>query len=88
MADKTNPVEEKDLDQPKESGLKEADKTSENVGDDAESNDAPVRTNRPDVPVLGSLAVGAGAHQPREIDTDGLDKDGLDRDGRPAEPVE
>lgn len=64
----------------------EADKTSANNALDAKPNDPPVRTNRPDVPIAGSLIEGAGKHEPRVLDheVDGVevDKDGLDRDGR------
>lgn len=55
--------------QPSTSGMKNADSTSNPVPNDAESNDPPVRTNRPDVPILTTLAVGAGAHEP-ESDPD------------------
>lgn len=69
---------------------KEADKTSNPIPNDAEPNDPPVRTNRPDVPIATSLAAGAGQHEAREFSErkgyDGepveVDKDGLDRDGR------
>src|SRR5690349_15684657 len=65
----------------------EADKTSVPNGLDGKPNDPPVRTNRPDVPIAGSLVAGAGAHEPRVIDqttAEGVevDKDGFDRDGR------
>ncbi len=73
--------------QPKESELKEADKTSAPTATvDAEPNDPPVRTNRPDVPILDSLAVGAGATEARVLDheVEGIevDENGLDADGR------
>jgi hypothetical protein len=60
--------------QPSTSELKEADKVAGPYTGDAEANDPPVRTNRPDVPVLESLKVGAGAHLPNtdpEIDAAG-----------------
>lgn len=64
----------------------EADKVSEPNANDAKSNQPPVRTNRPDVPIAQTLVAGAGAHQPRVLDkeVDGVevDSDGLDRDGR------
>lgn len=64
----------------------EADKTSNAVPNDAKSNEPPVRTNRPDVPVAQVLVAGAGAHEGRdinkEIDGVAVDKDGIDRDGR------
>lgn len=67
-----------------------ADETSAPVPNDAKLNDPPVRTNRPDVPIAGSLAAGAGAHEGRTldhvVDVDGVevatDADGLDADGR------
>jgi hypothetical protein len=62
--------------------VRNADSTSNPVPNDAESNDPPLRTNRPDVAIAGSLASGAGQHEARELDDDGVDKDGLDRDGR------
>jgi hypothetical protein len=60
--------------QPKEGDLKEADLISGPNIEDAESNDAPVRTNRPDVPIIQTLKVGAGAHKPNtdeDFDSDG-----------------
>lgn len=71
---------------------KEADKTSSPVPNDAEANDPPVRTNRPDVPIAQVLTSGAGEHEGRELTErkgfDGepveVDDDGLDRDGRVA----
>lgn len=59
-----------------------ADKTSNPVNNDAEANQPPVRTNRPDVPIAQTLAAGAGAHEGRELNDDGVDKDGIDADGR------
>src|SRR3712207_1390803 len=63
-----------------------ADKTSNPVDNDAKANQPPVRTNRPDVPIAGSLAAGAGAHEGRdlsyEVDGVAVDADGIDRDGR------
>lgn len=60
----------------------EADKTSNPVNNDAKANQPPVRTNRPDVPIAQSLVAGAGAHEGRELNDDGVDKDGIDADGR------
>jgi hypothetical protein len=45
-----------------------ADETSAPVPNDAQLNDPPVRTNRPDVPIADSLAAGAGAHEGRVLD--------------------
>lgn len=67
-----------------------ADKTSNPVDNDAQANQPPVRTNRPDVPIAQVLAAGAGAHEgrvlDRTVDVGGVDvevdKDGIDRDGR------
>jgi len=59
----------------------EADKTSSPVPNDAKPEDPPVRTTRPDVPVVVASAVGAGQHQPPDPElytADGkarLDKD-------------
>lgn len=50
--------------QPATSELKEADRVAGPYTGDADANDPPVRTNRPDVPVVESLKVGAGAHLP------------------------
>ncbi len=64
----------------------EADKTSVPNALDAKSNQPPVRTNRPDVPVAQTLVEGAGAHNPRaldhEVDGVAVDADGIDADGR------
>jgi len=67
-----------------------ADTTSNPIPNDAQANQPPVRTNRPDVPIAQVLAAGAGAHEPREFserkgydgETVEADADGLDRDGR------
>lgn len=63
----------------------EADKTSVPNALDAEANQPPVRTNRPDVPIAQSLGSGAGAHEPRVLDKEvagiAVDADGLDADG-------
>ncbi len=56
---------------------KEADKTSYPVPNDAEINDPPLRTNRPDVPIVRTLATGAGAHEPPSPDE-------VHPDGRPV----
>jgi len=61
-------------DQPAVGDLKEADRVAGPFTGDAEPNDPPMRTTRPDVPVLESLKVGAGAHLPNldpEIDAAG-----------------
>jgi hypothetical protein len=42
----------------------EADKTSVPNAMDADMNDPPVRTHRPDVPIAQVLGAGAGAHLP------------------------
>lgn len=60
----------------------EADKTSVPNALDAKPNDPPVRTNRPDVPIAQVLVSGAGAHDERVLNDDGVDQDGFDRDGR------
>jgi hypothetical protein len=52
-----------DAKQPKPGDLK-ADDQEHAVHGDAEPHDPPVRTNRPDVPVIQRLAVGAGEHKP------------------------
>jgi hypothetical protein len=46
---------------------KSADKTSY-PGGDADPEDPPVRTTRPDVPVVNALATGAGQHVPPDPD--------------------
>lgn len=59
---------------PSAGSLKESDKTNLPTSDDAEPNDPPVRTNRPDVPIIQRLATGAGQHKPLndpEMDPDG-----------------
>lgn len=61
-----------------ESKLKDADKTAGPYVDDAEANDPPLRTNRPDVPIASSLATGAGAHKPNTDPSIGPD-------GRPVQ---
>ncbi len=63
-------------DQPKESALKEDDKVPGKVEGDAELVDPPVRSSRPDVPIVQTLKVGAGQHTPP-------DPDQYDSDGRP-----
>ena len=94
MADKKSNIEEVEATVPVGTVTTEtpsnADKTSNPVHNDAKSNEPPVRTNRPDVAIAGTLAAGAGAHEPRELKTvkldDGseveVDADGIDRDGR------
>lgn len=57
--------------------LKNADAVSGPGISDAELEDAPVRTGRPDVPVAVTLATGAGAHTPP-------DPDKVGPDGRPT----
>jgi hypothetical protein len=59
---------------------KEDDKVAYVVGD-ADHEDAPVRTARPDVPIAAVLAAGAGEHKPP-------DPDKFDRDGRPKGDIE
>lgn len=68
----------------------EADKSSTPGPHDAQANQPPVRTNRPDVKVAQSLVAGAGAHEGRELesrkgffgDDVEVDADGIDADGR------
>ncbi|HVL52829.1 MAG TPA: hypothetical protein VM344_01055 [Vitreimonas sp.] len=60
--------------QPTEGKLKDADSTSAPVPNDAELNDPPVRTSQPDVPIVQTLEVGAGAHEP--VDDPNIDPDG------------
>lgn len=64
----------------------EADKVSEPNAADAQANQPPVRTNRPDVPIAQVLSAGAGQHRGRDLsaEVDGVevDSDGFDRDGR------
>jgi hypothetical protein len=43
---------------------READKTSNPVPNDAQPEDPPVRTTRAGVPIVASMASGAGEHQP------------------------
>lgn len=76
----TSPRESEPLEeQPDVESLKDDDQVNAVVGD-AEPHDPPVRTTLPDVPVIGSLAVGAGQHQP-------TDAEEYDESGRPrAEP--
>jgi hypothetical protein len=70
--------------------VKNADQTSNPVPNDAEANDPPVRTNRPDVPIAASLAAGAGAHEVNDFterkgfdgDPVEVDQNGVNRDGR------
>lgn len=72
----TEPVDK----QPKESSLKEADKVSGPNIEDAEANDEPVRGAFPNSKLIGSLAVGAGKHDPPDSDLIGAD-------GRPVQAV-
>jgi hypothetical protein len=59
---------------------KEADKTSDPVPNDAEPHDEPVRTNRPDGRIVGTLATGAGEHRP-------LADPDFGPDGRPSPEI-
>lgn len=68
-----------DAKQPKEGDLK-ADDKEHAVHGDAEPHDPPVRTNRPNVPVIQRLAVGAGEHKP-------LNDPEFGPDGRPLPEV-
>ena len=55
----------------------EADKTPGSTAGDAKSEDQPVRTGRPDVPIAHSLAAGSGLHtppDPKKYDNDGRPK--------------
>ena len=60
---------DKPLEQPGQGELRESDQTANAGPGDAELNDPPVRTDQPDIPVLASLAVGAGAHEPPEAES-------------------
>ena len=75
----TTPLDD-GLDPPKQpTSLKEADKVSGPYVGDAESNDAPVRSNRPEK-TIQRLAVGAGQHVPtddKDIGPDGRLRPGL-----------
>lgn len=73
-------ADEKAPEQPKAGSLKVADQEPGPYNADAELNDPPVRTNDPNVPVLETLAVGAGAHTP-------LDDDNFDTEGRYVGPA-
>lgn len=64
---------EPEPEQPKASELKRADAISGPDVSDAEPNDPPVRTDRPDVPVVSVLTEGAGAHTPPNPDEIGPD---------------
>jgi hypothetical protein len=66
--------------QPKESSLKEADRVSGPFIDDATISDPPLRTALPNEPMIQSLAVGAGKHEP-------LDDKRFGPDGRPRQDV-
>lgn len=72
---------------PKDAGaLKQADQFSENNAHDQELHDPPVRTNRPDQPIIQRLGVGAGQHEPPPADA-GVDEYGRYRvnvDGKPV----
>lgn len=74
-AEQAQPTEDRDAmaEQPAPGELKEADRTAGPYIDDAESNDPPVRTDRPDVPILQTLKTGAGAHRPPDPDRIGPD---------------
>ncbi len=50
--------------QPTEASLKNADSTSNPVPNDADVHDPPVRSVSPQEPMIQTLAVGAGAHEP------------------------
>ncbi len=56
----------------------EADKSSVNNADDAESEQPPVRAGKPDTPIAQTLAAGAGAHDPPDPEV-------FDSEGRPRE---
>jgi hypothetical protein len=79
--DVTTPTPEPvQLEQPDVGSLKTADATNLPVGnDEADPHDPPLRSTRPDVPVLDTLAVGAGQHVPP-------DPDYYEPDGRPKQP--
>ncbi len=47
---------------------KQADQSSYPVANDADVHDPPLRSPRPDTPLIHRLATGAGAHQPPDPD--------------------
>lgn len=55
---------------------RKADQTSYPVPNDAELDDPPLRSSRPDVGIVQSLATGAGAHNPPDAEK-------YDAQGRP-----
>lgn len=55
---------------------READKSSYPVPNDAQLDDPPLRSSRPDIGIVQSLATGAGAHNPP-------DPEKYDAQGRP-----
>lgn len=71
VADNGNDVQV--AEQPKEGSLKVADSRPGPDVHDAELEDAPVRTGRPDVPIVQTLKTGAGAHQPLSSEVHDLD---------------
>jgi hypothetical protein len=60
---KDAPAAPEAAEQPKEGNLKRADAETGPFVNDAEHEDAPLRTARPDVPIVQTLKSGAGAHQ-------------------------
>jgi hypothetical protein len=68
--------EPKEVEQPSEGSLKQADKEVGPNIVDAELEDPPVRAVNPGTPILQTLKVGAGAHQPRDTDDENFDADG------------
>ena len=64
--DKDAPPIHEEAKQPTESSLKEADKVSGPYIGDADLIDPPVRSASPQEPMVGTLAVGAGKHEPND----------------------
>ena len=69
---------------PKKSELKNADRISGPDVSDADIEDAPLRTGRPDVPIAVSLASGAGEHLPPDHTKFGPDGRPIDLAGLAA----
>ena len=63
-----------------EDAPKQDDQVGAVIGD-ADHEDPPVRTARPDTPIAASLAAGAGEHKPP-------DPEQFDRDGRPKGDID
>jgi hypothetical protein len=73
LADPTTPAEAR-AEHPDGLPDKAADQTPGAGIADAKANDAPIRTDRPDVPIVQSLGTGAGQHTPPDdphVNTEG-----------------